>query len=489
MIRESLVQRGRKALVPAAGVLLCALLAWEAGVAVHGRSAGTRGARAAAALGSLHSLHAELDRLQERVISPLGSSEGRQTSRDLSPTAREAEVTARDFFRHDEGALQALDEAAALRSRAKESARASLLRRVDQPARTGPISPDSLAPDLQDVQSDLAKASRRLEQLEGRCILDLRLAAEDAGRGGLVLVTAIGAFLGLFAVCLLRERARRRHQRGARLVEDMLETYSRRLEAMNAQLEQVNLLKTQFLANTSHELLTPLNSIIGSLGAIRGGACPSVEDERGCLEQANDAAKRLLVLIRDLLDLCQLEEGNLALRCRQMEFRGVLERELAAHASTFAARDLVLLVTTPSDGWPRITGDPERVSQVVRHLLANAVRFTDHGSVRVTGRIEQGPPRFLRVEVADTGVGIEHDKLGLVFGAFAQIDASGPRRLGGAGLGLSLSRHLVQGMGGQIGIESDGPGRGTRVWFTLPLAPEATPAATGDESPDESLAA
>jgi signal transduction histidine kinase len=498
MMRESLVHQSRRTLKPAAAILLCAFLLWEAGVVVRAHGAANRGTRAAVALGSLHALRAELDRLQENTGLPAGMPEGDRSTQDPFPAARRppaggralegghppfgghAEAAVRYYFRHDRAALHALDETAALRLRAKEMARVAFLRRVDRPLPSTASSTDPPMPGLPEVHRDLSEASEQIEQLETRCVFDLRLAAEEAGGGRLALTASFGVILALFALSLHTERVRRHYQRGARLVEDMLEAYSRRLEAMNVQLEQVNLLKTQFLANTSHELLTPLNGVIGSLEVIRSGSCASAEEERSFLDQAYHSAERLFGLIRDL---CHMEEGNLALRCRQMEFRSVLERELAAHRSALAARGLVLLVTPPSDDWPRIAGDPGRVTQVLRHLLANAVKFTEHGSLRVTGRIEQGPRPFLRVEVADTGVGIEPGKLGQVFDLFSQADGSNTRRFGGAGLGLTLSRHLVQGMGGQIGIESDGPGRGTRAWFTLPLDAGGLPPDTAAEFP------
>ena len=494
-MHEPLVHQSRRTLGKAAAILLGAFLIWEAGVVVHAHRAATRGIRAAATLGSLQALRAELDRLQESIGLPVGGLEGDHLTRNPDRAVSLAleggrfisggsdGAATRDYFRSDQAALHALDEAAALRLRAKEMARAAFLRRVDRPVPSAASLPDPPMPGLPEVHQDLSEASEQIQALEARCIFDLRLAAEEARGGRWAQIASFGVILALFALSLHTERARRHHQRGARLVEDMLEAYSRRLEAMNVQLEQVNLLKTQFLANTSHELLTPLNGVIGSLEVIRSGSCPSPEEERGFLDQAYHAAERLSRLIRDLLDLCRLEEGNLALRCHQMEFRNVLERELAAQSSTLAVRGLVLLVTPPSDGWPRIAGDPERVTQVLRHLLANALKFTEHGSLRVTGRIEPGPRPFLRVEVADTGVGIEPGKLGQVFDLFSQADGSNTRRFGGAGLGLTLSRHLVRGMGGEIGIESDGPGRGTRAWFTLPLDAVGLPADTAAESP------
>ena len=194
------------------------------------------------------------------------------------------------------------------------------------------------------------------------------------------------------------------------------------------------------------------------------------EDQRGWVEQAYQSAERLHTLLRDLLDLCRLEEGEFTLRCRPVEAAPLVERLVARHRSALAGRGLVLLVTPPSGGWPRVEADPERLTQVVHHVLANAIKFTDRGSIRLTGRIEREDAPHLRVEVADTGIGIEPEKLPEVFELFHQGDASSTRRFGGTGLGLTLTRHLVQGMGGRIGIESEGLGRGTRVWFTVPLA-------------------
>jgi signal transduction histidine kinase len=484
MIRDSLGPRSRRALGPVAAVLLGLFLVWVTSVAVHAFDAASRGALSAAALESLHELRAEIDRLQVSTGWSVGMPEAGGFDRNPTPAARDAEATVRRYFRRDQTALRALDQAAALRLRAMESARAAFLLGVDRvlPLSTDPRSQP--APGLLDVHRDLAEACAAIEQLEALCVSDLRLAAAEAGRARIALLASLGVIAALLGFSLRTERLRRHHQRGARLVEDMLEAYSRRLEAMNVQLEQVNLLKTQFLANTSHELLTPLNGVMGSLEAVRSGSCSSREEERDFLDQAYQSAERLLALIRDLLDLCHLEEGNLALRRHVLGFGTILERELAAHRPVLAARGLVLLVTPPSDGWPRVTGDPERVTQVLHHLLANAVKFTDRGSLRVTGRTEGGRRRFLRVEVADTGIGIEPGKLGQVFDLFSQADGSNTRRFGGAGLGLTLSRHLVQGMGGRIGIESDGPGRGTRAWFTLPLAEQEAPPVTASEPED-----
>jgi len=333
----------------------------------------------------------------------------------------------------------------------------------------------------QKVNAHLAALLSDLDLLEVRNQTLLQ-GATTAMRGADLLVLAAGILFSVLLYYLWRTRRQReKHLQGARLVEDMLEAYSRRLEAMNAELEQVNLLKTQILANTSHELLTPLNGVMGSLEVVRSGACVSPQEEREFIDQAYSSADQLLSLIRNLLDLCRLEEGDFALQTRELEFGPLLDRVLARHRGAVSARGLALLVIAPADGWPRIRADSTRLDQVLQHLLSNAIKFTESGSIRVTGRTEDGNGRFLRVELADTGVGIEAEKLPRVFDLFQQADGSNTRRFGGTGLGLTLSRHLIRGMGGEIGIESGGPGTGTRVHFTLPVA---TSTSTGPVDPN-----
>ncbi len=383
----------------------------------------------------------------------------------------------RELVRDNPEAQRRLDAAGRFTALAVTQARAVLL--LDMESKLAPAAPGTAR--ARDLEQGAAEAHRKLEaalQDGGHGLDALEAAIEGeatsrlaAGRWAEVLLIATAALVLLLAWRLERSwRLRKKHLEGARLVEDMLEAYSRRLESMNAELEQVNLLKTQFLANTSHELLTPLNGIMGSLELLREGACAGPEEEREFLNQAYLSAERLLSLIHDLLDLCNLEEGNLALRCRTVEFGPILERSLAANRGAMEKLGLTLLTLPPAEGWPRIQADSERLQQVIHHLVSNAVKFTAEGSIRISGRTELAKGPRLRLEVADTGIGIEPDKLSKVFDLFSQADGSSTRRFGGTGLGLTLSRHLVRGMGGEIGIESEGAGRGTRAWFTIPLA-------------------
>lgn len=456
------------------GALACLLLAitWSAVAGFRWQRQVGRAIRATKVIQAIHLLQSDLEVRREVLYDPGGTSRPLATEDEVARRTQQV----RHFFSDHPDAQRALDEAERHCAEAVRLTRAYLREAGARATPPGNAAPAEAA--LQPIARELSAGGRRLAVL-----------AEHAGREvdqGLAAAHASNRLLlaGLAAVLLLlwrfyrTDQQRRRHMEGARLVEEMLEAYSRRLETMNVQLEQLNLLKTQFLANTSHELLTPLNGVMGSLDVIRSGSCGADED-RQFVEQAYQSAEKLHALIRDLLDLCRLEEGNFALRVRPVDFGPALERELARHRVALSARDVVLLVTAPSGGWPGVEADPERLRQILHHILANAAKFTERGSIRVTGRVvdEEGPR--LRIEVADTGVGIAPERLGQVFELFSQGDNSSTRKFGGTGLGLTLTRHLVHGMGGRIGVESDGLGRGTRVWFTLRLSGQAEGTAAG----------
>lgn len=403
----------------------------------------------------------------------------------------------RRFLRGDSLGLLQVDTAMRECAGAMEAGHQALLLKLEErlardqrlEARAEDLAAHSAAAFAQS-QASASAASEALTRLQERTESVFRQVVAASRTADVLLLFALALMAVLTWITWHSHREQSRYLKGARLVEEMLEAYSRRLETMNAELEQVSLLKTQFLANTSHELLTPLNGIMGSLEVIRDGACATREEEREFLQQAYHSAERLLELIHDLLDLCRLEEGNLALRSRGLDLSPLIERAVMAHRPQIETRGLALLVVPPAEGWPRVQADPERLNRVLQHLLSNAVKFTEQGSIRVTGRVEREGGGLLRVEVADTGVGIEPQKLPKVFELFQQGDGSDTRRFGGTGLGLTLCRHLIHGMGGTIGMESDGHGRGARAWFTIPTAPAACSApGTREESTSDRRAA
>jgi signal transduction histidine kinase/CheY-like chemotaxis protein len=240
------------------------------------------------------------------------------------------------------------------------------------------------------------------------------------------------------------------------------------LEESNRRLREASKLKDEFLANTSHELRTPLNGVLGFLGLVNDGLCDSREEEHESVRQALECGQHLHVLIEDVLEVSRIEAGRLTLSMDSVPVAPVLERRIAEVAGGARERGLALQCEPLADPALTVHADPQRLHHVLRLLLDNAVKFTEHGSVTLTCTAPAGAGHAL-FEVRDTGIGIAPDRQAQVFERFVQGDGSATRKFGGTGLGLSLVRDLVGMMGGVVWLTSDGVGHGTTVAFTLPL--------------------
>ena len=247
---------------------------------------------------------------------------------------------------------------------------------------------------------------------------------------------------------------------------------NRRLELANLELERASRLKSEFLANTTHELRTPLNAILGYLRLVLDGVYESPEEAREFLTSAHRSAQSLLDLINELLDSARIEAGKLEFNLGEVDVAQVFAA--VKKLSLLQAQEKkIRLSFQPPRGEMRIRADAGKLQQVLLNLVANAIKFTPAGEVRVRARsfAARGHVRF---EVADTGVGIPPEVQPRLFQKFVQGDGSASRRYGGTGLGLAICRNLVEFMGGQIWLRSPGAGLGTTVYFTLPrvaLAP------------------
>jgi signal transduction histidine kinase len=226
-------------------------------------------------------------------------------------------------------------------------------------------------------------------------------------------------------------------------------------------------LKSEFLATMSHELRTPLNIILGMNELL----CEDLEDEtlRGQAEAVGTAARDLLRIVEDVLDLSRIEAGRVSLACEPFALADTVESVASLMTMQARARGLHLAVMIDPSLPATITGDEGRVRQILFNLLGNAVKFTPAGEVVVRARAVAGAgePR-LRVEVEDTGIGIPEQARDRMFQLFTQVDGSYARRHGGTGLGLSVCRRLVELMGGAINYEST-EGVGSLFWFELPI--------------------
>jgi signal transduction histidine kinase/DNA-binding response OmpR family regulator len=230
--------------------------------------------------------------------------------------------------------------------------------------------------------------------------------------------------------------------------------------------EQASRLKSRFLSNVSHEIRTPLNGIMGFAEAILSS--PSLEQAREQSQVILRESNVLLMLVNDLLDLVKIESGKLVVEHVPVDLAQVL-RELSQSAAIQArAKGLAFAATIAVDVPGRVLSDPLRLRQIMLNLISNAIKFTEHGEVRVT--VEPAPgdgAPGVRICVRDTGIGVPADKQHAIFDSFVQADVSTTRKYGGTGLGLAIVRQLVGLLGGQIGLDSQ-PGRGSTFWFIVP---------------------
>jgi len=258
------------------------------------------------------------------------------------------------------------------------------------------------------------------------------------------------------------------------MAHDLRLKYAELREA-NVALERSNRFKSQFLANMSHELRTPLHAIIGFAEAIRDGlAGPPTVEQREFAADIHQAGQQLLRLINDILDFAKLESGEAELALEPCDLADLIDEVLRVTRGLAQQRGVEL--TGEVDPRPlELTADPLKLRQVLYNLLSNAIKFTDAGGrVSVRARLER---EVVRIEVADTGVGIAPADLDHIFTEFAQVDASLTRRRQGAGLGLALVRRLVRLHGGDIQVSS-ALGRGSTFAVTLlrDLVPTSEPA-------------
>lgn len=259
------------------------------------------------------------------------------------------------------------------------------------------------------------------------------------------------------------------HHHTRRLAVEVRQT-AKRLEQLNTDLDAAMKSKDQFLSNISHELRTPLNSIIGftDLLLTEELGAPLSEQQRDFLETVARNGKQLLELINELLDLQRIAAGRMELKPEAVELAALLTEAAGSVHAQVQKHGHALVVTPPAQDL-RVHADRGRVRQILLNLLSNAIKFTpDGGRITLVAAPVNGDVEA-RIAVSDTGIGIAAEDQPKLFREFSQLDASASRKYEGTGLGLALSRRLVEMQGGEIGVESE-MGKGSTFWFTLPQA-------------------
>ncbi|MFW5691728.1 MAG: GAF domain-containing protein [Chloroflexota bacterium] len=245
-----------------------------------------------------------------------------------------------------------------------------------------------------------------------------------------------------------------------------LENQAEREREVAERLREVDRLKSQFLANMSHELRTPLNSIIGYSEVLLDGVDGELtEDAEEDIEAIHNSGKHLLSIINEILDLAKIEAGEMKLDCKPLNLIASVQEIIKTGQVLVKEKDVILEMVQETEV-PEVYADAIRLRQILWNLVSNAIKFTEEGSVRV--HINMHDETSVEVVVRDTGVGMTTDDVARIFERFSQVDGSSTRRAGGTGLGLTITRQLIEMHGGEIRVDSE-PGVGSTFSFTIPM--------------------
>jgi signal transduction histidine kinase len=273
---------------------------------------------------------------------------------------------------------------------------------------------------------------------------------------------------------------------GLRSRAKALEVATEEAQVATKEAQVANQLKDEFLGNISHELRTPLNGIIGNIQIVLDDLCDDPDEEMEYLQEAHDLSMKLLNIINDILDIAKIEAGIFGINLEVVDITKVLQDAIDLQAPKIEEKGLKLSWLEPHN--PIIVrADPEKLKQVFVHVLSNAVKFTKSGSISISVRLESrnnsaslngsaesttgqgGQRNWVVVTIKDTGIGIEPEQQQKLFQPFVMVDGSRTKSVGGNGLGLAISRRIMESMIGSVTLHSAGENQGTAVMISLPV--------------------
>ncbi len=392
---------------------------------------------------------------------PLVDAEGRfigyrGTGKDITERKRNQAQIAENL-RLIEALLESIPDAIAIRSRDAATLRVNAAyQRLFAPQGDSLLGQVELPPALGTPQQFAAE--RRLLGAGGvhRCQVQIEAGGDQPARVFLVQRAAFSADDGVIAGLVIT-------------LTDITELEQTRRQAITAQrtAEQAMKVRSQFLANMSHEVRTPMNGVLGIAGMLLD--TPLNESQRELAVLLQTSGRALLTILNDILDFSKIEAGKVTLESTPFDLRAIVQAQVSLFEASAIEQGLEIRLSLDQGLPTQVMGDPTRLGQVLSNLIGNALKFTERGHVEVSVEPAAGPATdLIRVEVRDTGMGVDPAVQAKIFDAFSQADNSTTRRFGGTGLGLAICRDLVTMMGGEIGVDSE-PGVGSRFWFTVRL--------------------
>jgi len=328
------------------------------------------------------------------------------------------------------------------------------------------------------VRFDTEKKQSAIVALEKDAeITDLRLKRQTTIRNiliGLSLVLVLLA-LALFNRYKYRQRIKQEAEDKKRLIE--VEKANTEIERKRVEeLKKIDRLKDEFLANTSHELRTPLNGIIGLSESLKDGAAGKMNSKAiENLDMITNSGKRLSYLVNDILDFSKLKNSDLELSVGPVDLQAIAKVILKLSGPLVRDKNLKLQTNITND-IPLVIADENRLQQILHNLVGNAIKFTKSGSVEIGAKTKDG---MVYISITDTGIGIPEENFEVIFESFEQGDGSTAREFGGTGLGLSVTKQLVELHGGTIEVSSK-LGEGAVFTFSLPVSDVEREAAIAD---------